>query len=374
MIQSEAGDRVLATAMKGIWPWSLLLIYLLLIARVANTQDNTMSEQNKATDITNEITEEDLASARELLGKYLVGPVPETVELASAIAVRDMKMLAMMFDSADDSFGRDAKYIVKLIQQAQDETWQLNEIGIQAQHVVPGEDKPVFSQGAIRSDTAAELVGHVHSFLESSGAGRTRISGVGSNEPPPLYSFPASMGEAPKAIVYHVHVENTEPEKLYVPPDAEPGKRGHRILVERGFGRLVGKGRERPSRDYGRDFGSVAGAGRGAPSAVEKQVGATRGSGRSAAKNRGHPRRAAGRGSQYPVAGDESVTAGPNGVAERTFCGNSDRRSQAGNTVGLLLESNRHGRRVALRLPGQRHEPVCSRTRGAAACLGRGPR
>lgn len=179
--------------------------------------DKVVYEQTIAADISSEIGDEDRAVVRETLSRYLVDAVPEAMRMEGAAAFKDLKTLQVGFDCPDDSFGKGAKYSVTFVQKSSGEPWTLGDISIQGQHVLPGYDKPIFSIGALESETVAEVVEHVSRFWEKSGAGRMQISAVASNALPPLHSFPEEMGEMPGRAVYVAMVESLEPPKSYVP-------------------------------------------------------------------------------------------------------------------------------------------------------------
>lgn len=210
--------------------------------------DKSVFEQTATADITSEITDKDLSVVRQVLSEYLMIEVPETLELQVAIAVGDLRIMHVGFDSPEDGFGPDAKYTVRLMRQSPLETWALNEITVYGQHILPGDDSPISFRGALRPETIVELAEHVSQFLEKSGAGPMQISGVTSNTLPPLRSFPEEMGEPPARAIYSVHLTSLEPPKLYTPP---PGRSaGQTVLAVSSSQGGVGIWLERDERGH----------------------------------------------------------------------------------------------------------------------------
>ncbi len=203
-----------------------LLAFLLLlgnpgVAEVSSSSEGGVLQQTIAKDIRDEIADRDLGAVRAVIEGHFFEPLPETVEVQSALDINGGRYLHVGFDHPGNRFGESAKYVIGLGSKSEGKPWTLNQIMIHSQHAVPGYDDPISVIGALEPDTVAELVEHVSRFWTTSEAGPMKIAGVSSNALPPLRLQPESLqGQVPE-VVYSVHVSSLEPAKPYIPPGSE---------------------------------------------------------------------------------------------------------------------------------------------------------
>lgn len=203
-----------------------LLAFLLLLGNPGLAEESfggegTVLQQTIARDIRDEITDQDLRAVRAVLEAHFLEPLPEAIELHSALDINVGRFLHVGFDLPGDRFGENAKYVIGLGSKSEAEPWTLVRIMIHSQHTVSRYGDPISAFGALEPDTVAELVEYVSRFWTTSGAGPMNIVGVSSNALPPLRVPPEALqGHVPE-VVYSVHVSSLEPVKPYIPPGSE---------------------------------------------------------------------------------------------------------------------------------------------------------
>lgn len=203
-----------------------LFAFLLLLGNPAMAEeslgdDGSVLQRAVAKDIRDQITEKDLRAIRAVLETHFLEPVPEGIELHSAIEFNGTRVLHMGLDFPSDKFGENSKYVIDLASESEGKPWKLGQIMIHSEQTVSGHDDPVSVLGALERDTVAELVEHVSRFWTKSGAGPMKIAGVSSNALPPLRLLPDSLQGKEASVVYVVHVSSLEPVKPYIPPGSE---------------------------------------------------------------------------------------------------------------------------------------------------------
>jgi len=189
--------------------------------------EETVLKQFVASDIRDDISHRDLEAGRAVLQAHFLEPLPEGVELHSAIEFDGRRILDVGLDLPDDRFGGNAKYVVELTSESDGKPWTLGQIMIHSEQTVSAQDDPISVIGALEPDTVAELVEHVSRFWARSGAGPMKIAGVSSNVLPPLRLPPEFLQGNKASAVYVVHVSSLEPTKPYTPP----GTRSANIVV-----------------------------------------------------------------------------------------------------------------------------------------------
>ena len=200
---------------------SVLLLWISELAQESSGGEETVLKQTVAKDIRDQITEKDLRAIRAVLETHFLEPVPEGIELHSAIEFNGTRVLHVGLDLPSDQFGENSKYVIDLASEFEGKPWKLDQIMVHSEQTVSGHDDPISVMGALEQDTVVELVEHASRFWITSGAGPMKISSVSSNALPPLRLPPESLqGKVPWAI-YIVHVSSLEPVKPYIHPGSE---------------------------------------------------------------------------------------------------------------------------------------------------------
>ncbi|MEM7704816.1 MAG: hypothetical protein AAF358_04645 [Pseudomonadota bacterium] len=166
----------------------------------------------KSADITDQITEQVSDEIRHLLERYFFESL-EAMELTLAVASGGRRTVGFRFAGPSGELGVDTEVHV-LVYSIDDAPWEVSEINLYGEYLLPGENDPISFVGAFTPESLGEVVDHSRRFWSKTGGGEIKIEQVATNRLPPLRSLPAYLeGKSPRDV-YSVSASSVEPPPL----------------------------------------------------------------------------------------------------------------------------------------------------------------